>query len=55
MNHTVAVGAQKAKIPDHSFVARSESVNGFGVVALDEALTAVSVSLTEVKPARLAS
>jgi hypothetical protein len=55
MNHAVTVGAQKAKVPEPSFVARSPSVNGFGVMALDETFTAVPVPLAEVKPASLTS
>jgi hypothetical protein len=53
MDHPVTVGTQQPKIADLGFVPQSQGVNRRDVVALDKPFTVVSVSLTEVKPARL--
>ena len=55
MDHPVAVGAKETKVPYLCLLARFQRVNGFRVMALDEALTAIPVPLMEVKPACLAS
>jgi hypothetical protein len=49
MDHAMTVGAQKTKIPGLCFIAGFQRVNGFGVMAFDEAFAVVAITLAEVK------
>jgi hypothetical protein len=54
MDHAMTVGAQKTKVPGLCFIAWFQRVNGFGVMAFDEAFAVVAITLAEVKPASFA-
>ena len=54
MDHAMTVGTQQTKVPGLCFVAWLQRVNGFGVMAFDEAFAVVAITLAEVKPAGFA-